>query len=327
MKAFEYAAPGDLDDAIALLSDTPGESAVMAGGTDLVTSMKQGLVSPNRVVSLRNVKAVTGIQEAGSDLRIGAATTLAEVLAYPLVGDLYPSIITAIKGIGSPQLMSIGTVGGDLVQAPRCWYYRNGMGLLADNAGATPFDGTSLAVEGDNRYHAIFDNQKAQFVNASSLAPALIALGAKAIVRGPKKAEREIAVADLYRTPSSSSEREHVLNANEVISHINIPASGAKNGTYEVRTRQGLDWPIVTASVAIGSGGDATVVLGHVAPTPHLSAAAGKALSGKAVDEAAAKAAGDAAAEGATPLSHNEYKVTLVKVAVKRAAIAAAAHG
>ncbi len=325
MKAFEYAAPGDLDDAIAMLSDAPGDSAVMAGGTDLVTSMKQGLVSPNRVVSLRNVKAINGIQEAGPDLRIGAATTLGELLGHSLVADLYPSITTAVKGIGSPQLMSVGTVGGDLLQAPRCWYYRNGMGLLADDAGAANFDGDSMAVEGDNRYHAIFDNKTAQFVSASSLAPALIALGANAVVRGPKKAEREIAVADLFRTPSSSDEREHVLKGNEVISHINIPASGAKNGTYEVRTRQGLDWPIVTASVAIASSG-AKVVLGHVAPTPWVSDAAGKALGGK-VDETSAAKAGEEAANGATPLSHNEYKVTLVKVAVKRAAMAAAAHG
>lgn len=324
MKAFEYAAPGDLDDAIALLSDKPGDTAVMAGGTDLVTSMKQGLVAPNRVVSLKNVKAVKGIQEAGSDLRIGAATTLGELLAYPLVGDLFPAITTAVQGIGSPQLLSVGTVGGDLLQAPRCWYYRNGMGLLADDAGAANFDGDSLAVEGDNRYHAIFNNKDAQFVNASSLAPALIALGAKAIVRGPKKAEREVAIADLFRVPSSSGEREHVLSGDEVLSHISVPASGAKNGTYEVRTRQGLDWPIVTASVVLGS--NAKVVLGHVAPTPHVSDAAAKALGGN-VDEAKAKAAGDAAAQGATPLSHNEYKVTLVKVAVKRAALAAAANG
>jgi xanthine dehydrogenase YagS FAD-binding subunit len=325
MKAFEYAAPGDLDDAIALLSDKAGESAVMAGGTDLVTSMKQGIVSPDRVVSLKNVKAINGIQASGSDLRIGAATPLGALLAHSSIADMYPSITTAIQGIGSPQLMSIGTVGGDLLQAPRCWYYRNGMGLLADDAGAANFEGDSLAVEGDNRYHAIFDNKNAQFVNASSLAPALIALGAKAVVRGPKKKEREIDLADLYKTPSSSDEREHVLGGNEVISHINIPASGSKNGTYEVRTRQGMDWPIVTASVALHSSGP-RVVLGHVAPTPWVSDAAGKALGG-GVNENSAAASGDAAADGATPLSHNEYKVTLVKVAVKRAVLAAAAHG
>lgn len=325
MKAFEYAAPGDLDDAIALLSDTPGDTAVMAGGTDLVTAMKQGITAPNRVVSLKNVTTVNGIQESGSNLRIGAATPLGELLANPLVGDLFPAITTAVKGISSPQLISIGTVGGDLLQAPRCWYYRNGMGLLADNPGDAKFDGDSLAVEGDNRYHAIFNNDKAQFVNASSLAPALIALGATAIVRGPKKAEREVAVADLFQVPSSSEEREHVLKGNEVLTHINVPATGVKNGTYEVRTRQGLDWPIVAASVALADGG-AKVVLGHVAPTPWVSDAAGKALGGN-VDEAAAAKAGEEAAKGATPLSHNAYKVTLVKVAVKRAALAAAAHG
>jgi xanthine dehydrogenase YagS FAD-binding subunit len=321
MKPFEYAAPSELDDAIALLSDN---AVLMAGGTDLVTSLKQGLVTPDRVVSLKNVNAIKGIQESGSDVIIGAATPLDALLENPLIGDLFPAITTAVKGIASPQLLSVGTVGGDLVQAPRCWYYRNGMGLLADNPGDAKFDGESLAIDGDNRYHAIFNNDKAQFVNASSLAPALIALGAKVTVRGPEKKEREIAVADMYRTPDSSDEREHVLNPNEVITHVIVPAADVKNGTYEVRPRQSLDWPLVTASVVLGD--NPKVVLGHVAPTPYVSEAAAKAL-GSSVDEASAKAAGDAAAEGANPLSHNGYKVTLVKVAVKRAALAAAAHG
>jgi xanthine dehydrogenase YagS FAD-binding subunit len=321
MKPFEYAAPSELDDAIAML----GENAVlMAGGTDLVTSLKQGLVTPDRVVSLKNVKAVKGIQESGPNIVIGAATPLDGLLENPLIGGLYPAITTAVKAIASPQLLSMGTVGGDLVQAPRCWYYRNGMGLLADNPGAAKYDGESLAIDGDNRYHAIFNNDKAQFVNASSLAPALIALGAKVTVRGPEKKEREIAVADLYRTPGSSDEREHVLKPNEVITHVILPAAEVKNGTYEVRPRQGLDWPLVTASVVLGD--NPKVVLGHVAPTPYVSEAAANAL-GSSVDEASAKAAGDAAAEGASPLSHNGYKVALVKVAVKRAALAAAAHG
>lgn len=328
MKSFEYAAPSDLDEAIALLSETPGESAILAGGTDLVTSLKQGLAAPKRVVSLKNVKAVNGVQESGSDIHIGAATPLRELLAYPLVVDLFPSLITAVKGIGSPQLINAGTVGGELCQRPRCWYFRNGMGLLADKPGQAPFTGTSLAVDGDNRYHAIFGNDKAAFVSPSGLAPALIALGAKAVIRGPKKADREVPIAEFFRTPASSDETENVLAPNEVLTHINIPATGLKNATYEVRPRTGLDWPLVTASVAFEAGASANgvrVVLGHVAPTPWLSEAAAAALEGKAINEETAAACGEAAAQGATPLSHNGYKVALVKVAVKRAVLAASA--
>ncbi len=296
MKSFEYATPRTVDEAVEQLAEQWGETEVLAGGTDLVTCLKQGLTAPKRVVSLKAVKDLKGISSTKGALTIGAMTTMGELAGNAGVQKHFPSLATAVKNIASPQLLSTGTVGGDLCQRPRCWYYRNGYGLLAQQ------DGKSLVTAGDNRYHAIFGNAgKAKFVSASSLGPPLIALGATI-----KTSSREIAADKFFQTPKSENERETVLNPNEIITAISVPLRGAENATYEIRHRQGLDWPYVTASVAKTNGGT-KVVLGHVAPTPWI-------------------VAGNDAAQGAKPLSGNGYKVKMVKTAVKRA-LAAASNG
>jgi len=321
MKPFEYAAPRNLKDATELLAAKWGETEILAGGTDLVTCLKQGLTAPNRVVSLKNVAELKGIKSEGGELRIGATTTLAELIANKTVVENFPALVSAAKGIGAAQILAVGTVGGDLCQRPRCWYYRNGLGLLAQK------DGASLAAEGDNRYHAIFGNDgAAKFVSASSLGPALIALGASITVAGPAGKTRKIPASEFFQTPKAEADRETALEPNEILTEISIPLRGLKNATYEVRHRYGLDWPYVTAAVAFqlkgGVASDARVVLGHVAPVPWAAASAARALSGK-VDAALAAKCGDAAASGAKPMSGNRYKVQLVKAAVKRAVLAA----
>jgi xanthine dehydrogenase YagS FAD-binding subunit len=233
-------------------------------------------------------------------------------------------LVTAANGVGSPQLMSVGTVGGDLCQRPRCWYYRNGFGLFAKHEGA------SLVREGENRYHAIFSNDgSALFVNPSSFGPALIALGATVAVSGPKGKTRKVPAEKFFQTPKTESDRETALRPNEILTYIFIPIKGLRNATYEVRHRHGLDWPYVTATVAFqikaGTASDARVVLGHVAPVPWHSAGASKGLNGAKVDAASAAKCGEVAAHGAKPLSKNGYKIQLVKAAVKRAVLAAAA--
>ena len=322
MKSFEYAAPKTLKDATALLAEKWGETEILAGGTDLVTSLKQHTTAPNRVVSLKNISELKGITADAKSVRIGATTTLAELAEHKAIKEHFPSLVTAVNGIGSPQIISVGTVGGDLCQRPRCWYYRNGFGLFGKN------DDTSLVTSGDNRYHAIFGNDgPAAFVSASSLGPALIALGATITVAGPNAKTRKIAADKFFQTPKSEDQRETVLKSNEILTEIVIPVEGLKNATYEVRHRHGLDWPYVSASVAFqhknGGASDGRVVLGHVAPVPWAASSAAKALSGK-IDEAAAAKCGQAATSGAKPLSGNAYKVQLVKTAVKRAVLAAA---
>jgi len=323
MNSFEYAAPKTLKEATALLGEKWGETEILAGGTDLVTSLKQHIESPGRLVSLRNISDLKGIEIETKSVRIGAMTTLGELAENKAIKEHFQSLVTAAQGVGSPQLMSVGTVGGDLCQRPRCWYYRNGLG-------STARDRAVLVRDGDNRYHAIFGTDgPALFVSASSLAPALVALDASMVVIGPKEKKRKVSAAEFFQTPKSESERETALKPNEILAEIEIPLRGLRNGTYEVRHRHGLDWPYVTASVAFeskaGVASGARVVLGHVAPVPWMASAAGKALNGARADEAAGVKCGDAAAQGAKPLSKNGYKVQLVKVAVKRAVLAAAA--
>ncbi|MEZ5352696.1 MAG: FAD binding domain-containing protein [Bryobacteraceae bacterium] len=322
MQAFEFASPTSVKEALGLLGAQFSDAQLLAGGTDQISLLKERLHHPKRVVSLRNVKELHGIKKTGGGIRIGAMATVDEVMESSLVRAEYPSLVQAARGIASPQIRNMGTMGGDLCQRTRCWYYRNHLGLLAMK------DGKSLVAEGQNEYHAIFGNSgPAKFVSASSFGPALVALGATVTVVSPS-GSRSMKVADLFHTPKERGERETVLKSNEIITEILVPsARGVKNATYEVRQKQALDWPLVAASVALtmkgNSVGSAMVVLGHVAPTPHMASAAASMLSGKSITEDVAAQAGAAAAQGATPLSGNTYKVDLVKVAVKRALLAA----
>ena len=321
MNNFKYAQPTSVKEAVGMLSSSWGETEVLSGGTDLITSIKQGITSPSLLVSLKNVKGLDGISMKGGNLTIGATATLSALVSDKNVVKNFPALVTAATNIGSTQMLNRGTVGGDLLQRPRCWYYRNGFGLLGTD------NGESLVPGGENRYHAIFGNKgPAYFVNPSSLAPALIALGATVSISGAK-GDRSISAADLFSTPSSDSDREYTIKSNEILSSISIPLSGKKNGVYEIRQRVGLDWPMVAAAVAFnekgGSISDASVVLGHVAPTPWVASKAASALNGKSLSDATKKAAGEAAADGASPLSDNGYKVQQVKVAGRRAIDAA----
>ena len=320
MKSFEYASPADLESAIGLLDAKFGDTEILAGGTDLVTSLKQGLVAPKRLVNIKGISKLKGIEISGDAVNIGATTPLVDVLENARIRKEYPAIIQAIEGIGSPQIIGMGTVAGDLCQRPRCWYYRQGFGLLGQQ------DGKSLIPEGDNRYHAIFGNEgPAYFVSPSVIAPPLIALGATVEITGSGGKTRKVPVAEFFRIPKNAEERENVLAANEVVTRISIPIRGQANATYEVRQRQGLDWPLVAAAVALGGkSGKSEIVLGHVAPKPWRVPEAAALLDGKTPDEQLANQAAEAAARGAKPLSKNAYKVQLVKTAVKRAILAAA---
>lgn len=322
MEAFEYANPATLPEALKLLGESWADAQVLAGGTDLISLMKEYVVSPKRVVNIKSIAVLHGISQTPAGLKIGATTTLDEIASNAQIRAQFPSITTAVLGINSPQIRNMGTAGGDLCQRPRCWFFRNGLGLLAMQ------DGKSLVPGGDNRYHAIFGEGPAYFVSASSLGPALIALGAKVKVQSAT-GTRTVEAAKFFVTPTTPDAREIDLKPQEIVTEIVIPpAAGVKNATYEVRHREANDWPLVTASVALKMSGSkissASVVLGHVAPTPYVADKAAEWLKGKSITEETATQAGAAAVEAARPLSQNEYKVQLAKVAVKRALLAAA---
>ena len=321
MQAFEYANPTNLKEAVSLLGSDWNDAHVLAGGTDQISLMKDYVHTPKRVVNIKNIKELHGISKSGHGLRIGAAVTFDELASDAAVRSEYPSVNTAVLGVTSPQIRNMGTVGGDLCQRPRCWYFRTGYGLLATK------DGKSLVQDGENRYHAIFGGGPAYFVSASSLGPALIALGAKVTIVGPS-GKRTVDVEKFFVNPKDDQTREVDLKPNEILTEILLPsAQGLKNATYEVRQKEAMDWPLATASVALQMEGNsvksARIVLGHVAPTPWVAQQAGQALAGQSISEDTAAKAGEAAVAGATPLSQNGYKVQLTRVAVKRALLAA----
>lgn len=322
MQPFEYASPKTLKEALALLGSGWNDAAVLAGGTDLLSLMKDGVVAPKRVVNIKEIAELKGITKTATGVRIGAAVTVDELLSNAIVRASLPALTQAAHGITSPQIRNMGTVGGDLCQRPRCWYFRAGFGLLPKH------EGTDLVTEGDNRYHAIFGDGAAKFVSASSFGPALVALGAK-VKLASAGGTREVEAAKFFVAPTNNDAREVALLPNEILTEILVPVkAGEKSATYEVRQKDAMDWPLAAAAVTLTMKGStvasANIVLGHVGPTPYWAEKASSMLAGKAITEETAEAAGKAAVEGAKPLSHNTYKVQLASVAVKRALLAAA---
>jgi len=333
MKNFTYYRPSTVEEAVGLLDTRWGSTELLAGGTDLLDLQKEYVATPDKVVSLGGIKELAGIdtsllkeglrqQTFGKSVLIGAGTTLAEIAEHKDLQTLFPALTAAAGQIGGPQIRNMGTLGGNLCQRNRCWYFRDEHTPCLLKGGNKCF-----ATDGENQYHAIFTKgHKCVIVNPSTLAPALIALDAIAEVRG--EVGTGIELSKFFRAPSSANEREHVLLPNQLVRAVGITSKGLKNASYEVRHKQAYDWPLVQAAVAFKLDGktasDVRIVLGHVAPTPHIALAAAKALEGKEVTEATATAAGKAATEGANPLSGNKYKLKLVEVAVKRAILLAA---
>ncbi len=342
MKAFEYASPASVDDALKALSGKP-DSVALAGGTDLLDRMKDYTTSPSRVVYIRGLKELAGISSGGDGLTIGANTRLAEIVAHSGISQNLPAISQAAAEVGTPQIRNMATLGGNLLQRPRCWYFRSGFGLLGGKREKgslirelegefAPIDieeqqPAHLVRAGDNRYGAIFmTDGDALYVSPSSLAIPLIALGAKATIVGPN-GERSVPVEDLYRVPKKEGDRELTVEPGELLTKVVVPPTSGKNGSYCVRWKQAHDWPLVMASVHCHMDGDrvrqARVVIYGVAPIPWRSKAAEDAITGRAISEETAAAAGEASVKGAKPLSMNGYKVPLTKAVVKRALMTA----
>lgn len=324
MNSFEYANPVSEAEAVELLNAHDGNTAILAGGTDLFNLLRADVIAPRRVVDIKNVRSMQGVIEQPDGLLVGSLITLDEMLTHPLL-QAYRSIVEVADRTHSIQIQAMGTLGGDLCHLPNCWYYRNGYGLLAMH------EGESLLSAGQNQHHAIFGNRgPAMFVSASRFAPALIAWGAKARIVGP--APDQVTLLPLeyfFVTPKSPNQGVTVLQPGQLLTHIWLPHAGETlSATYEVMQTEGLDWPLASAAaclqVSAGIVHAAKVVLGHVAPTPWPSHDAAVAIIGKEVDEESAQAAGDAAVARATPLSENGYKVQIARTAVKRALLLAA---
>jgi xanthine dehydrogenase YagS FAD-binding subunit len=327
MRAFEYASPETKEQAVALLEANWGQTEILAGGTDLLALMKEDVVHPRRLVNIKGIGELHGVTYKAQGLRIGALTTLGELADNANVLKNYPALEDALTEAASPQIRNLATIGGNICQRPRCWYFRNGLGLLPKSE-----DGKDLVAEGDNRYHAILGNDgPAKFISPSTIVPTLIAYGATVRLVGPR-GRRELPLEKFFVIPKTENDREHDLRPNEIVSEVMLPAAGGvKAAHYEIRQKEAFDWPLAVAAVALKMSGNtvqsARVVLGAVAPVPWPSPEAAQALAGKSISEDVARAAADAALKNATPLSHNAYKVQLARVAVKRAILKAASGG
>ncbi len=320
MKAFAYVNPANEKEAVAALSTERGRFLPMAGGMDLLGLMKDYIVSPERIVNLKNLDGTIAASDSG--LRIGAAVKLADLAEHAAARRLFPALTTAADEVGTPQIRNMGTVGGNIMQRPRCWYFRNEEFNCLKKGGSRCY-----AVEGENQYHAIFGDGPCHIVHPSSLAVPVMAYGGRFRVLGPSGA-REVDAGEFFQLPNVNLYGEAALQPNEILTHVILPAPGQRSATYEVRFKQSHDWPLAIAAVNLTMDGavvrSARIVMGAVAPVPWRVQAAERLLAGKTITEAVAADVAAAAVAGAKPLSGNAYKIQIAKTAVKRALLRAA---
>jgi xanthine dehydrogenase YagS FAD-binding subunit len=320
MPVFELYQPGSIDDAVSLLDRNGTDALVLAGGLDSMDWLKDRLKKPKVVVDLGQIKELKGIREANGGLEIGAMTPLTEVVKHPVVRDKYSLLMQAAELVASPQIRNQGTIGGNVSQDTRCWYYRGGWSCYRAGGNICYAD-TPTAI---NREHAIFDADRCVAVNPSDTAPALVALDAQMVIRGPR-GERVVNAEEYWIGPGIDITRMNVLQPNELLIAIRIPATmaGAQFYFEKVRDRQVWDFPLVNVAAAIKPNGanigEARLVVNAVAATPKRLKNVEAFVAGKPRNEETAKAAGDMAVDGAQTLKHNGYKVPLMRNLVKRA--------
>jgi xanthine dehydrogenase YagS FAD-binding subunit len=323
VKAFAYVNPANEKEAVGALTGGRDKVMLIGGGQDLLARMKDYVAQPDRIVNIKNALDATIAATPDGGLKIGAAVKIADLAEHAQAAAMYPALIQAAGEVGTPQIRNQGTVGGNINQRPRCWYFRNEEFVCFKKGGTRCF-----APAGENQFHAIFGNGPSHIVHPSSLAVPAVAYGAKFRLVGPK-GERIVDASDYFTMPTLQNVvYENVLAADEIFTHLILPAPGnVKHGHYEVRYKASHDWPIAFATVVLAMNGQtiqsARVVMGAVAPIPWRSQAAEKALAGKRIDAVTAAAAADAALEGAKPMSRNGYKVQVAKTAVKRAVLQA----
>lgn len=317
MKKFQHIHAPDVQAAITFLREP--ETEAIAGGTDLLTELKKRIRKPERLVNLKTIPEMRHIQSDNVTLRIGALTMVAEIEKNILIGKQAPLLPQAAALVGSPQIRNMGTLGGNLCQRVRCWYYRN------PDVQCWLKDGKScFAREGINRHHAIFGKSPCVAVNPSDIAPALIALDARVHIAGTEGA-KEIPVESLYRLPQATHRKHTVLNEAELIVDILIPPrSDSLSGRYH-KIMERATWSFALASVAVRVDWEedrvkqGRIVLGGVAGIPWRAYEAEKLLNGRRINDSLARQVSDASVLGAKPLAWNAYKIPMVKNLVKRA--------
>jgi xanthine dehydrogenase YagS FAD-binding subunit len=326
MQSFEWVDAASVEQAAALLAEGDADRAVVAkaGGMDLLDLMKEGIISPARVVNLKSIEGLDGLSFSHPEgLNLGALVTLARVATAPEIRQQYVALADAAAHASTPQVRNAATIGGNLLQRPRCWYFRSA------HFHRTGSDIAEYVRDGENQYHAIFDNARTAIVHASTLATALVAYDARVELSGPQGRKRTIAVKDFFLAPDASRERDTVIERGEVLTRVIVPPpSPDTRAAYHKQTeRESYDWPICDVAVVLLMEGRrvraASIVMGWVAPTPRRAVASERILTGKNVSEGLAREAARAAVAEATPLSKNAYKVPVLEAVVRRTILAA----
>lgn len=314
MPNFKYVRPSSLEEAVRLAA--AGQARLHAGGTDLLGCLHDGVFGADTVVSLTGLGDLRGVRvRRDGGLAIGSLTTVTEVAEHPLVRERYGALAQGASEVASPQLRNQGTLGGNLCQKPRCWYYRGDFHCLRKGGGMC------FAVAGESHFHAVLGGAGTCFVvHPSDTAPALVGFGASVRAVGPAGA-RTIPVAELYVPPEVDPTRETVLEEGEVVTEVLLPpAAGTVSSYRKVRARGAWDFALVGLALVLWFDGEtvarARAVLSGVAPVPWRSEAVERVVTGKRLDDATVAAAAEAAVQGAEPLEHNGYKVALVKAVV-----------
>lgn len=320
--AFEWTDPGTIEEAVAELA-RPGALA-KAGGVDVADRLKERLDAPARLVNLRRIRGLDTLGEADGELALGPLVTLSRLAEDPLVRRRLPALAEAALRAATPNVRNQATVGGNLLQRPRCWYFRQEAFPCLRKGGDTCY-----AIQGRNQYHAVLANDPCAIVHPSDAATALVAYGARAELAGGG-GRRTVPLEELFVLPSEDVTREHRLAPGELLVALRVPAPGpaVRSAYVKIGERDSADWPLAAAAVVLELDGEtcrrASIVLGAAAPVPWRARAAERLLVGRKVDARTAQEAARAALDGARPLSENGYKIPVLEAAVRRAIGAAA---
>jgi xanthine dehydrogenase YagS FAD-binding subunit len=320
MRPFEYSSPASVDEALAQLGQANGESRPLAGGTDLITLMKADIAAPARLINIKQLGEIPrGVAEQAGGVAIGALTTLSEIEQHPLLAERYPALAEAAAVAATPQLRNMATLGGNLLQRPRCWYFRSShFDCWLKGGEECP------ARDGENQYHALFGGGPCYAAHPSDLAPALLAYGAGVRLRGPG-GERVLPLEAFFALPSGDRRVETALGEDELVLSIQLPSlpEGTRSTYLKAMNRKAWAFALVSVAAVLRLDGrtvaDARLVLGGVAPIPWRLQAAEQALVGSAADEASFARAAEIALADAQTLAHNGYKLPLAKTLIRRA--------
>ncbi len=323
MNNFTFVDCHTVDEALGQLG---GSAMVKAGGIDLLDLMKEDIVAPPTLVNIRRIDALRGITVAQDGVRLGPLTTLSEISVHPEIQRSYAALSDAAGHAATPQVRNMATLGGNIMQRPRCWYFRSSdFDCKKKGSGSD----TCHAHDGENQYHAVINNGTCAMVHPSSTAVPLLAMNARVELTS-KRGKRTVDMDKFYVPPEKSLINETVVQPGELITSIFVPApeAGTRSAYQKYGEKESFDWPLADAGVVLVMEGarckQAAIVLGVAAPTPMRAKAAEAALKGQTINESVARAAGKAAMQGATPLSQNGYKTQLFETAIYRTILLAA---